>query len=392
MRPALYYPWVYLKGGAERTLLELLGRSRHEWVLYTNRYEPESTFPEFRTLPVEPLREVSVRRTIRGVTLAGLTLLTQRLDLRRHDGLLVVSEGLGNLVAMRSRVPTSCICLTPLKVAYDDYALARFMAGRRRPAHRVGLGLYRRLDRLTWASYRRVFCNSEEVRQRLLRARLVDAERLEVAHHGVDLERFRPAGQRQPYFLVPGRIMWQKNAELAIEAWFKFKPRPEGPLRLVIAGMVDRKSQAYLERLRGMATGRSDIQFVESPSDEELIRLYQGCLAVVFPAMNEDWGLVPLEAMACGKPVLATARGGPLETVVDGESGLLRLDHPKAFALGLAELAMMSDRRLDEMGEQARARARQFGWDAFVSRIDEHVEELAEVRAGAALRPRAGVP
>ncbi|HEY8173620.1 MAG TPA: glycosyltransferase family 1 protein, partial [Dehalococcoidia bacterium] len=117
MRPALYYPWVYLKGGAERVLLELMQRSRHEWTLITNRYEPDSTFPGFANLPVISLQEVSVRRSVPAVARAALTLLTQKLELSSYDSLFVVSEGLGNLVAKRSTVPTSCICLTPLKIA-----------------------------------------------------------------------------------------------------------------------------------------------------------------------------------------------------------------------------------------------------------------------------------
>lgn len=391
MKPAIYYPWVYLKGGAERTILELLRRSRHDWTVYTNHYDPAGTFPEFAELPIRSLHPVSVKRTIGTVARASLTLLTQKLDLSGHDSLVVVSEGLGNLVAMRSSIPVSCVCLTPLKVVYDDFSRERFLAGRKRPLHSLALNLYRAFDRYTWGSYERVFCNSEEVRRRLLEARLVGADRLEVAHHGVDADRFRPTGERQPFFLVPGRIMWQKNAELAIEAWFRFRPRPDGRLRLVIAGMVDVKSRPYVEQLKRQAGDRADIEFIESPSDQELIRLYQTCLAVVFPAMNEDWGLVPLEAMACGKPVLATARGGPLESVVDGESGLLRPDRPEEFARGLAEIAALGERELDAMGEKARLRALGFGWDAFVERMDSHVEELAGVRPAPALTA-AGAP
>src|SRR5262249_7972549 len=119
VKPALYYPWVYLKGGAERVLAELMMRSRHDWTLYTTRVERDATFPELRHLKVVTLREIPVKRTIHHVAQAALTLLTQRLDLRGHDSLMVVSEGLGNLQASRSSLPTSCICLTPLKVTYD---------------------------------------------------------------------------------------------------------------------------------------------------------------------------------------------------------------------------------------------------------------------------------
>lgn len=378
MRPALYYPWVYLKGGAERVLVELMTRSRHEWTLYTNHYEPASTFPEFASLPVVQLADISVRRTIPEVARGLLTVLTQRMDLRQHDSLMVVSEGIGNFAAARSPIPTSCICLTPLKVIYDPFTRAHFYAGRHRPLFSAAFAAYRLVDRPSWRRYQRVFTNSDEVRRRILSAGLVDDSRLEVAHHGVDCDLWRPDGRREPFFLVPGRIMWQKNLELALEAWARFKPRAsDNGFRLVIAGMVDDKSRSYLAAMRAKAGARADVEFVVSPDDATLLDLYQRCWSVIFPPVNEDWGLVPLEAMACGKPVLATDRGGPRESVVEARTGFLRLDHPKAFAGAIQLLSELGRADLDLISIRARDRALQFPWSRFVKRIDDHVDELA---------------
>jgi glycosyltransferase involved in cell wall biosynthesis len=394
MKPAIYYPWVYLKGGAERTILELMRRSRHEWTLYTNYYDPEATFPEFAEMNVVRLAEISVRRSIPKVAMAGLTLLTQRIDLTNHSSLFVVSEGLGNLLAMRSSVPTSCICLTPLKVAYDPVTREAFFAHRWRLHYRAAFELYKLLERPAWPHYRRVFCNSGEVKRRLLEARLVDEARLEVAYHGVDAGRFQSDGRREPFFLVPGRIMWQKNIQMAIAAWRRFKPRVEdNHFRLVVAGMVDTKSRPHLMQLQAESADRPDIEFVASPDDSELLSLYQRCHAVVFPARSEDWGLVALEGMACGKAVVATDRGGPRESVISGETGFLCPDDPEAFAVALRKLAAMSDHELDELAVRARMRALRFPWNGFVDRIDAHVEELAgaPVMAPVEVMPAAAV-
>jgi len=381
VKPALYYPWVYLKGGAERVIVELMTRSEHDWTLYTNHFEPASTFPELANLRVVQLREISVRRTIQHVAHAGLTILTQRVDLRKHDSLFVISEGLGNLMAARSPVPTSCICLTPLKVVYDNHTRGRFFAGRRRPHYQTAFRLYESADRRLWRNYVRVFTNSGEVRRRVLNARLVDDSRVEVLHHGVDSERWRPDGRREPFFLVAGRMMWQKNVELAVHAWKLFKPHAgDNDQRLVIAGMVDVKSRPYFHQLKLMAGGRPDVEFVVDPTDAEMLDLYQRARAVIFTPASEDWGLVPLEAMACGKPVLAVDRGGPRETVVDGETGYLRADEPRAFAGAIRDLAHMNDDDLDAMSARARARALDFPWSRFVERIDEHATELSGLR------------
>ena len=384
MRPAIYYPWVYLKGGAERVLVELMHRSRHDWTLFTNRFEPDSTFPAFNGLDIVPLRTVSVRRSVPEVAKAGITLLTQKLDLDGYGALMVVSEGLGNLIAARSSVPTSCICLTPLKIAYDAFTRERYFARPGRIHQRIAIAAYTRLERPAWRRYDRIFCNSGETRRRVLEAGLAETHRVEVAYHGVDTERFLPTGERAPYFLVAGRMMWAKNIELAIQAFRAFKPHvSDSELRLVIAGMVDAKSQPYVTELRRQASGREDIIFIESPSDEELIVLYQRCLTAVFTALNEDWGLVPLEAMACGKPVIATDRGGPRESIAHGETGWLEQDDALHFSRRMAMIATMGDDALDRIGAAARRRAEKYHWDEFVERIDEHVEEIAGARRSA---------
>lgn len=372
----MYHPWVYLKGGAERTLLELMRRSRHRWTLYTNRYDPDSTFPEFRSLPVVELRRVSVKRTLRDVGHAGLTLLTQRLPLDGVQALMVSSESLGNLVALRTwRIPIFCLCLTPLRVAYDPYARERYLSTRPSPLTRGAIALYTWIDRLGWRRYGRVFCISQEIAARVRRAHLVDPKRIEVIYPGVDMQAFDVDGPREPYFLLPGRIMWTKNVELGIDAFHRLKETAPGAeqFRLVVAGMVDEKSRPYLEALRARVDGRRDIDFRVSPSDQELQELYRKCYAVLFTAFNEDWGLVPLEAMASARPVVSVGRGGPLESIIDGETGFLCAPEPQPFAAAMARLVADPDLG-SAMGAAGRRRAAWFPWPRFVAGIDDYID------------------
>ena len=119
MRVAMYYPWVYLKGGAERTMLELARHSRHDWTIVTNHFEPYSTFPEFQELDVVELANVSVKRSVYEVAHAAFTLLVQRFDWDQFDALMVSSEGLGDLVALRPNLPPVVgVCRTPRKMAH----------------------------------------------------------------------------------------------------------------------------------------------------------------------------------------------------------------------------------------------------------------------------------
>lgn len=381
MRAAMYYPWIYVKGGIERTILEIVKRSRHDWTVFTSHYRPEDTFPEFADIEVKQLGSVSVKRDVLSVARACAELLLRSSEWSGYDALMVSCDGIGNLVALRpGRTPVLCLCHTPLKISYDPYARERWMR-LFQPSllSRVGVGTFRLVDRLAWRRYRRVFCVSREVERRLEAAGVVRPGRTEVVHPGIDTVRMVPSGRKEPFFLIPGRIMWSKNIELGLRAFIEMKAgskRPEVRMsRLVVAGMVDEKSQLYLRQLRDLVAGRNDVEFVLSPTDDELLDLYDRCYAVLFTPPNEDWGIVPLEAMAFGKPVVAVGRGGPAESIVDGETGYLRGDSPSSFAGAMSVLLGLPE-VYERMSTAARQRALRYDWTSFVGRIDEYLGEL----------------
>lgn len=379
MNVAMYHPWVYLKSGAERTLLELMKRSRHNWTLYTNHYEPDATFPELREFNVVDLGGVSVKRTIWDVGRACVRVTLQDLPLRDSAALMISSEGLGNLVVLRPRpLPVFCFCHTPLRVVYDPYTRQRyFMHQQPGKVMRSALGLYTRVDRLAWNRYDRVFCNSHEVAGRVLNAGLAPPEKVEVAYPGVDLARFTTGGPSEPYFLLAGRIARTKTVELGIDAFLRLKAMvPEAfGFRLVIAGMVDEKSRSHFQELLERAAGHPDIDFVVDPDDATLLNLYRHCYATLFCALNEDWGLVVLEAMACGKPVIAVNRGGPTESVIDGQTGLLRPAEPEPFASAMEHLVKHPG-IATSMGQAGHRRVERFTWGTFANRIDAYIDGL----------------
>ncbi len=381
MKVALYYPWIYLTSGAERTIVELARRSRHDWTLFTNRYDPEHTFPEFSEQKVVTLDEVSVRRNLLNVAGAGGKILSQRLPLTPFHALVVVCEGLGDLAVFRNRAkPCLCICLTPLRAVFDPVYRKRALAERnpvQRLAYWLGAAAFRQIDRLAWKRYHRVFCISEEARRRALDGGLASNDKLEVVHPGLGVEPSVENGAFKHFFLIAGRIMWTKNIELGIEAFKRFRTaHPEfASFRLVIAGIVDKKSEAYLGRLRQLAARLENIKFCIFPSDEELADLYSNCYAVMFTPFNEDWGIVPLEAMAFGKPVIAVDQGGPKETITHGLQGFLEKPDPDAFAARMADLVKDPGLAI-RMGQAGRAAVRRFSWDVFVDRIDEEIDRV----------------
>jgi glycosyltransferase involved in cell wall biosynthesis len=121
------------------------------------------------------------------------------------------------------------------------------------------------------------------------------------------------------YYLSVGRLTWAKRVDLAVEACNRLKL----PLKIVGTG----KEEKYLKSVAGPT-----VEFLGSVSDSELAGLYAGAKALIFSALDEDFGMVPVEAMAYGTPVIGLAQGGVLETMVDGKTGVL-FENPEVESL-----------------------------------------------------------
>jgi glycosyltransferase involved in cell wall biosynthesis len=377
VRVALYHPWVYLRSGIERWMVELAARSEHEWVVLTHHHDPHGTYPEVADLDVRELApRISVRRSLGPLVHAASTIARARLPLEGFDALLVSSEGLGDLVALRSTVPAAAYCHTPLKILHDPAARGAVQAqsaGRRLALGTVGPA-FTAVDRAAWRRYRHVLVNSTETLARTQAAGLRPSGPVEVLEPGVDAS-WAPARVRhlrEPLLLCAGRVMWQKNVELAIDA-LRLLHLAGSPARLVVAGAVDEKSRPYLASLRARATGLP-VTFEVMPSDERLRELYSAASVLLFPPRNEDFGMVVLEAMAAGTPVLAVDAGGPRTTVEHGRTGWLLPPDPQQWA-DLLRTVLASDLRPLRLA--ARQEASRRGWDAHVARLDQVMAGVA---------------
>ncbi|WP_243707864.1 glycosyltransferase [Micromonospora sp. KC606] len=200
--------------------------------------------------------------------------------------------------------------------------------------------------------------NSWEVRERIRRFWKRDAV---VIHPPVDVEFFAsapPAQRDQPrdYLLGAGRWVPYKNFDLMIEI------AEAVGMPLVIAGAGPEEPR--LRRLAGRGT--TPVTFEERPTRERLRELYWGAYALLFPA-HEDFGIVPVEAQACGTPVIGLRSGGLLETVVDGETGaLVQSTDPRAYADAVRMVMRLDPHRM-------RRKATQFSPQRFRDRMSEWI-------------------
>jgi glycosyltransferase involved in cell wall biosynthesis len=196
--------------------------------------------------------------------------------------------------------------------------------------------------------------------------------RLETIPHGID-PFFAPPepfglGEAPPdrYLLCVGERKAHKNHRLAVDVLGRLHARGRRDLVLVLVGggspEIDRDLEAQAQRL-----GVSDqVSLRGRVADEELRDLYRHCAVLLFPSLYEGFGLPPLEAMACGAPVIASNRASLPEVVGDGGL-LLSPDDPDAWANAVETLASDEHQRAELTG-RGRARAARFSWDAAAER------------------------
>jgi glycosyltransferase involved in cell wall biosynthesis len=248
-------------------------------------------------------------------------------DLDDADLVISTSHCAAKAVVPTGRAVHICYCHSPMRYAWDQFpqyfgpdrvgAVASALA---RPV----MAAMARWDRRTAPRVHRFLANSHHVAARIARYYNRQAS---VLHPPVDTHFFTPGdGAPGPYLLVVSALVPYKRVEVALEA----ASRLGVPLKVVGTG-PDRR------RLEGLAG--PDVEFLGGVDDETLRRLYRGARAVLMPG-EEDFGIVPVEAMACGRPVVAYARGGARETVVPGRSGLLvESSTAEAFADAIETLA-----------------------------------------------------
>jgi D-inositol-3-phosphate glycosyltransferase len=225
----------------------------------------------------------------------------------------------------------------------------------------------------------RLVANTGQERDELVGLYGADADRVDIVHPGVDLDVFRPMSRveardrlglsaRARIVLFAGRLQPHKGPDVAIEAAAQL----ESDVQLVIVGGPSGTGTEHPEALADLASelGVTDrIAFVPPVDQRALADWYAAADVVCVPSHSESFGLVAVEAQACGRPVVAAAVGGLPTAVVDGVTGVLVEGHdPADYAAALATI-LSDDALRDTMGAKAVTHASDFTWETTVDRL-----------------------
>lgn len=308
MRVALVHDYLIQAGGAERVVAALhrLFPDAPVFTTIADSEVVESLMPgaEIRTSWMQRLP--GLRRHYRKYALLYPAAI-ESLDLSAYDLVLSSSSAFAKGCITARETCHICYCHTPMRFGWNAEAYAEREAWGalvRRILPLVTERL-RRWDIETCGRPDHYLANSSVVAARIARCYGRPAR---VVHPPVEVDRLRPSGPPGEYYLVVSRLVGYKRVDLAVEAFTRLR-RP-----LVVIGQGP--ARPLLERLAGPS-----VRFLGRLPDREVARYYAGCRAVIFPG-EEDFGIVPLEANAAGRPVIAYQGGGALDTVVEGQTGV----------------------------------------------------------------------
>jgi len=359
MRVALVHDWLTGMRGGEK-VLEAIAGIYPQADIFTLVHVRGSVSPliESRRIQTSFIQRLPSAGRLYRRYLPLFPVAVELFDLHGYD--LVVSS---SHCAAKAAVPQGlarhiCYCHSPMRYAWDQFG--EYFGAQR--TGRVGEALYRpvmawlaRWDASTSARVHRFVANSAFVASRIRRYYGRDAA---VLYPPADTEFYHPGGAAPgDAFLVVSALVPYKRLDLAIAAC----RRAGAALR--IAG--DGPDRGRLER-----QADANVTFLGQLTDEEIRCEYRRARAVILPGA-EDFGIVPVEAQACGRPVVAFARGGALESVIDGETGVFFAE-PSAESLAEA-LSRLAGTRIDS--SRVRENAVRFSRERFVREFSALVDE-----------------
>ncbi len=315
---ALVHDYFIQMGGAERVAAAMHDSfptaPMYTTVALPHRLPPELRSADIRTSAMQwlPAIESRFRQYFMLYPFA-----VEQFDLSEFDLILSSSSGYAKGVRRRPDAVHVCYCHTPMRWVwrYEDYVERESFGSAARSVLPFALWGLRKWDLRASQQPNYYIANSQLVANRI--KQVYDREAI-VIPPPIEVDRFHPTSDIDDYYLVLTRLVPYKRIDIAIEACKRLNRR------LLIVG--DGPDRARLEKLAGPRT-----EFLGRQPDQQVAQYASRCRALLFPG-EEDFGMVPLEVNAAGRPVIAYRGGGAMETVVEGITGLF-FNQPASSAL-----------------------------------------------------------
>ncbi len=376
MKVAIVHDWLVNYGGAERVVEAFLSLYPTADI-YTLVYDKKKMAKHF---PSEKVHTSFVQK-LPGATKLYTKFLSlmpkafEQFDFSGYDLVLCSSSSCAKGVITPPDVPHIAYIHTPMRYAWDQFFAYREKSGRlTRFFMDKWMPQIRLWDFVSSQRIDSIICNSSYIKRRTEKywARS-DAK---VIYPPVDTNRLTPNGKEaEDFYVVFSRFVSYKRIDLAIRACGKTGRK------LVVIG-----SGSQEKELKALAKSypHADITFTGRISDEEVKGYLQKMRALIFCA-EEDFGIIPVEAQACGRPVIAFGKGGALETVIDGKTGVFFDEQTEESVIGALDRFEEQEKKGAFNASDIVAHAKTFSTERFCAQMKEHIESvLSDFAAGKA--------
>ncbi|MDE1834113.1 MAG: glycosyltransferase [Candidatus Micrarchaeota archaeon] len=377
MKLILAQPYLNLRGGVERVILEVA--KHYDAKIYTLEYNKAQTFEGFEDLDVEIIgKDVPLADKLPYRASQGLRYGYNFYNIKLKEDYDVLNSHISPSEWIRHKNERVLwYCHTPPREVYDLYETRMHNRSyKQKLLYAALVGTYKLMSRGITKKIEQIATNSNTTKARIKKYYARDAT---VINPGLDVRDFHNDGDAK-YFLYPSRIVINKRQDYVINAFSQFvkKSKDASKYKLVLAGTLsnDPEHQKYFEKLKALAKGLG-VSFKTNLDDAELKKLYSNASAVLFAAINEDYGYIPIESMASAKPIISVKEGGPTETIQDAKTGFL-VSSPSEMAERMMYIAENKD-AAEEMGKAGRKLVeKKYSWEAFFEKFDPILDEVAK--------------
>lgn len=370
MKVAIIHDWLVVNGGAEKVLEEILAIYPQAEIFSLVDYLPakDRGWLGDRKVHTSFIHRLPFAKSKYRNYFPLFPIAIEQFDLSGFDLIISSSYAVAKGVITGPEQTHVSYCHSPARYAWDLQAQylkeSNMETGLKSTLARYFLHKFRIWDTRTANGVDKFIANSKFIKKRIHKCYRRNAE---VINPPVKLTQFTLEANKQDFYLTASRMVPYKRIDLVVEA---FTNMPDKKLKVIGEG-------PEFEKIKAIAQGHANIEMLGFQSNDVLIDNMQKAKAFVFAA-EEDFGIIPVEAQACGTPVIAYGKGGCLETVADGISGL---HFSEQTVLSVVDAINRYEAMEELPPEQVRANAEQFSIDSFKQKLKHVVDTTMVERA-----------
>lgn len=359
-KTAIVHDWFCNMGGGDKVaeaFLDIIPDSP----IYTSCYLEKSLTPKLRQADIRTSflqKKLNQRKDNHQSFLPFMPTAFESFDLNEYDIILSSSSSCAKGVITNPESIHICYCHTPMRYAWEFmYEYTEHMGRVKKAIISFIMNYMKIWDAVSANRVDYFIANSQNVAKRIWK---YYRRKATVINPPIDTEYFTPGEENGNFYLCISRLVKYKRIDLAVRACNQLHV----PLIVIGQGAEEK----YLKKIAG-----ETVQILGWQSDEVVREYYRKCSALIFPG-EEDFGMTPLEAQACGRPVIAYKKGGALETVIDGKTGVFFEEQTvESLICGIQKLQSIN---IDK--NVCRKNAEKFSVSFFISRMCQEIERRCQ--------------